>query len=251
MPRDQADATALTLMKSVGIPESERRLNEYPHQMSGGMRQRIVIAVALACGPKLLFADEPTTALDVTVQAQILDLLQQQQRERDMAMVLVTHDLGVVANRADDIAVMYAGQIVEMAPTKTLFAQMRMPYTEGLLKSIPKLEQPSHTRLEIIGGRPPDLINPPIGCKFSPRCPYAQDRCHTEEPPLIEADTPGHYFRCWYPVGTDAGRDALERNLAAHVPQAEAAVAGDAVLAAKIETAIDEAAAAETVPVES
>jgi peptide/nickel transport system ATP-binding protein len=249
MPRDQADATALALMKSVGIPESERRLNEYPHQMSGGMRQRIVIAVALACGPKLLFADEPTTALDVTVQAQILNLLQQQQRERDMAMVLVTHDLGVVAGRADDIGVMYAGQIVEMAPTRTLFAQMRMPYTEGLLKSIPKLEQPSHSRLEIIGGRPPDLINPPKGCKFSPRCPYAQDRCRTEEPPLIEADTPGHYFRCWYPVGTDAGREALERNLAAHLPQAEAAVAGDAVLASKIETALD--AAAESVPVES
>jgi peptide/nickel transport system ATP-binding protein len=239
MPRDQADATALALMKSVGIPESERRLNEYPHQMSGGMRQRIVIAVALACGPKLLFADEPTTALDVTVQAQILNLLQQQQVERDMAMVLVTHDLGVVAGRANDIAVMYAGQIVEMAPTKTLFAQMRMPYTEGLLKSIPKLEQPSHSRLQIIGGRPPDLINPPVGCKFSPRCPYAQERCRVEEPPLQEADTPGHYFRCWYPVGTDAGKEALERNLAAHVPQAEAAVAGDSVLASKIETAIE------------
>jgi len=249
MSRDQADATALALMKSVGIPESERRLNEYPHQMSGGMRQRIVIAVALACGPKLLFADEPTTALDVTVQAVILNLLQQQQRERDMGMVLVTHDLGVVAGRANHIAVMYAGQIVETAPTRTLFAQMRMPYTEGLLKSIPKLEQPSHSRLEIIGGRPPDLINPPKGCKFSPRCPYAQERCRVEEPPLIEAETPGHYFRCWFPVGTDAGREALERNLAAHVPQAEAAVAGDAVLASKIETALQ--VGAESVPVES
>jgi peptide/nickel transport system ATP-binding protein len=251
MPRDQADATALTLMKSVGIPESERRLNEYPHQMSGGMRQRIVIAVALACGPKLLFADEPTTALDVTVQSQILNLLNQQQRERDMAMVLVTHDLGVVAGRADDIAVMYAGQIVETAPTRTLFAQMRMPYTEGLLKSIPKLEQPSHSRLEIIGGRPPDLINPPPGCKFAPRCPYVQERCRFEEPPLIEADTPGHYFRCWFPVGTDAGREALERNLAAHVPQAEAAISGDSVLAAKLETEFEAPSApAETVPAE-
>jgi peptide/nickel transport system ATP-binding protein len=253
MPRDQANATALSLMKSVGLPEPERRLHEYPHQMSGGMRQRIVIAVALACGPKLLFADEPTTALDVTVQSQILNLLAQQQHERDMAMVLVTHDLGVVAGRADDIAVMYAGQIVETAPTRTLFAQMRMPYTEGLLKSIPKLEQPSHSRLEIIGGRPPDLINPPIGCKFSPRCPYVQERCRIEAPPLIEAETPGHYFRCWFPVGTDAGREALERNLAAHVPQAEAAVAGDAVLAARLETALDAAAMApaESVPVES
>ena len=168
-----------------------------------------------------------------------------------MAMVLVTHDLGVVAGRADDIAVMYAGQVVETAPTRTLFAQMRMPYTEGLLKSIPKLEQPSHSRLEIIGGRPPDLINPPIGCKFSPRCPYVQERCRIEAPPLIEAETPGHYYRCWFPVGTDAGREALERNLAAHVPQAEAAVHGDAVLAERIELALDTATPApESVPAE-
>src|SRR5213593_4805722 len=129
-----------------------------------------MIAIALACGPKLLFADEPTTALDVTVQAQILNLLQQQQRERFMSVILVTHDLGVVAGRTDDIAVMYAGQIVEMAPTRTLFSEVRMPYTEALLKSIPKLEKPSHTRLDVIAGRPPDLINPPSGCKFSARC---------------------------------------------------------------------------------
>src|SRR4051812_41270266 len=143
--KDYAEETALALLQSVGIPEAERRLREYPHQLSGGMRQRVMIAIALACGPRLLFADEPTTALDVTVQAQILDLLQTQQRERFMAMVLVTHDLGVVAGRADDIAVMYAGRIVEKAPTRTLFAQMRHPYTEALLKSIPKLAQPSHT----------------------------------------------------------------------------------------------------------
>ena len=174
MPKGQARENALALLKAVNIPEPERRLGEYPHQLSGGMRQRIVIAIALACGPKLLFADEPTTALDVTVQAQILDLLQQQQRERFMAMILVTHDLGVVAGRADEIAVMYAGQIVERAPTRTLFAEVRMPYTEGLLKSIPKLEQPSHSRLQIIGGRPPDLVNPPPGCKFAPRCPMCR-----------------------------------------------------------------------------
>jgi peptide/nickel transport system ATP-binding protein len=238
MDKRQANDVALALLKSVGIPEAERRLMEYPHQLSGGMRQRIVIAIALACGPKLLFADEPTTALDVTVQAQILNLLQQQQRERDMAMVLVTHDLGVVAGRADEIAVMYAGQIVERAPTRTLFAHMRMPYTEGLLKSIPKLEQPSHSRLQIIGGRPPDLVRPPPGCKFAPRCPYAQDKCHVDEPPLVEADTPGHYFKCWYPVGTAEGKEALERNLAARLPQAVAAVAGDATAAAKVETAV-------------
>jgi peptide/nickel transport system ATP-binding protein len=238
MDKRQANETALALLKSVGIPEAERRLSEYPHQLSGGMRQRIVIAIALACGPKLLFADEPTTALDVTVQAQILNLLQQQQRERDMAMVLVTHDLGVVAGRTDEIAVMYAGQIVEHAPTRTLFAQMRMPYTEGLLKSIPKLEQPSHSRLQIIGGRPPDIVNPPPGCKFAPRCPYAQEKCHTEEPPLVEAETPGHYFKCWYPVGTPEGQEALERNLAAELPQALAAVAGDAIAAAKVEAGV-------------
>jgi peptide/nickel transport system ATP-binding protein len=235
MDNKQADETALALLKSVGIPETERRFEEYPHQMSGGMRQRIVIAIALACGPRLLFADEPTTALDVTVQAQILNLLQQQQRERDMAMILVTHDLGVVAGRADEIAVMYAGQIVERAPTRTLFAQMRMPYTEGLLKSIPKLEQPSHSRMQIIGGRPPDLVTPPPGCKFAPRCPYAQERCHVEEPPLVEAETPGHYFKCWYPVGTAEGKEAFERNLAAELPQTVAALGGDAVLAAKVE----------------
>src|SRR5206468_11680547 len=138
--------------------------------------------------PHILAADEPITAVDVTVQAQILNLVAQQQRERFMAMILVTHDLGVVAGRTDEIAVMYAGQIVERAPTRTLFAQMRMPYTEGLLKSIPKLEQPSHSRLQIIGGRPPDLVTPPPGCKFAPRCAYAQDRCHAEEPPLVEAE---------------------------------------------------------------
>jgi peptide/nickel transport system ATP-binding protein len=221
MDKTQAHDTALALLKSVGIPGAEKRLSEYPHQLSGGMRQRIVIAIALACGPKVLFADEPTTALDVTVQAQILNLLQQQQRERDMAMILVTHDLGVVAGR-----------------TRTLFAQMRMPYTEGLLKSIPKLEQPSHSRLQIIGGRPPDLVNSPPGCKFAPRCPYAQEKCHVEEPPLVEAETPGHYFKCWFPVGTDAGKQALEKNLAAGLPQAIAAVAGDANAAAKVEAGV-------------
>jgi peptide/nickel transport system ATP-binding protein len=238
MDKTQAHDTALALLKSVGIPEADRRLSEYPHQLSGGMRQRVVIAIALACGPRLLFADEPTTALDVTVQAQILNLLQQQQRERDMAMILVTHDLGVVAGRADEIAVMYAGQIVERAPTRTLFAQMRMPYTEGLLKSIPKLEQPSHSRLQIIGGRPPDLVAPPPGCKFAPRCAYAQEKCHVEEPPLVEADTPGHYFKCWYPVGTPEGKEALDRNLAAKLPQALAAVAGDTAAAAKVEAVV-------------
>ena len=214
---DYADETALALLTSVGIPEAERRMREYPHQMSGGMRQRVMIAIALACGPKLLFADEPTTALDVTVQAQILELLQAQQRERFMAMVLVTHDLGVVAGRADHTAVMYAGQIVEHAATRDLFTRTSHPYTEALLKSIPKLSQPSHTRLEAISGRPPDLVNPPSGCTFAARCPYAQPKCLASEPPLDDSANVGHSFRCFFPVGTDAGKQALESNLAAGV----------------------------------
>jgi oligopeptide/dipeptide ABC transporter ATP-binding protein len=203
MSKDEARTTGIALLTSVGIPEPTQRMNEYPHQLSGGMRQRVTIAIALACGPKLLMADEPTTALDVTVQAQILDLLAEQQRERHMAMVLVTHDLGVVAGRTDEIAVMYGGKIVEKAPTETLFASVRMPYTEALLGSIPKIAEPSHTRLAAIGGRPPDLMNPPKGCNFAPRCPYAQDICQHEEPPLVE-DSPGHVYRCWFPVGSEA-----------------------------------------------
>ncbi len=225
--KEFAEETALALLQSVGIPEAKRRLREYPHQLSGGMRQRVMIAIALACGPKLLFADEPTTALDVTVQAQILDLLQAQQRERFMAVILVTHDLGVVAGRTDDIAVMYAGRFVEKAPTRTLFSEVRHPYTEALLKSIPKLAQPSHTRLDAISGRPPDLVKPPPGCKFAARCPYAQARCLTEEPEFTDVETPGHFHRCFYPVGTTAGRDALARNLAAGETAAGTPVAGE------------------------
>ncbi|MCU1351356.1 MAG: oligopeptide/dipeptide transporter, ATP-binding protein [Acidimicrobiales bacterium] len=209
--KEQAQGMALSLLQSVGIPEPSARLRQYPHELSGGMRQRVMIAIAIACGPKLLFADEPTTALDVTIQAQILDLLQAQQRERNMAVILVTHDLGVVAGRADDIAVMYAGQVVEKAPAGSLFAAMRHPYTEALMQSIPKLEMPNHTRLQAIGGRPPDLVNPPEGCKFAPRCPYSQERCHAEEPPLIaDVNDPNHEYACWYPVGTPAQKPAHE-----------------------------------------
>jgi peptide/nickel transport system ATP-binding protein len=236
--KDYAKETGIALLASVGIPEPERRMSQYPHEMSGGMRQRVMIAIAIACGPKLLFADEPTTALDVTVQAQILDLLQEQQRERFMAMVLVTHDLGVVAGRADDIAVMYAGQVVEKAPTRTLFAEMRHPYTEALVRSIPKLSDPSHTRLITIGGRPPNLIAPPPACRFAPRCPYVQDKCRTEKPPLVSGTAPGHEFRCWFPVGTPEGKAALERNRVA----AEAALleADAATRASAAATGVDQ-----------
>ncbi len=193
--RKAAMARAVEMLALVRIPTPQQRVDDYPHQFSGGMRQRVMIAIALACGPKLLFADEPTTALDVTVQAQILDLLQAQQRDRFMAMILVTHDLGVVAGRADDIAVMYAGKIVEKAPARTLFTQMRHPYTEALMKSIPKLSLPSHTRLESIAGRPPDLVHPPKGCNFAPRCPYRFEPCPTHDPRIDEGEGPP--VACW------------------------------------------------------
>lgn len=221
--KSEARATGIELLRSVRIPEPETRIDVYPHEMSGGMRQRVCIAIALACGPKMLFADEPTTALDVTVQHQILNLLAAQQKDRFMTMILVTHDLGVVAGRTDEIAVMYAGRIVEKAPTRQLFADMRHPYTQSLLWSIPKVTQPKHTRLSAIAGRPPDLINPPKGCKFSPRCPYAQDKCHEEEPPLTPAGAPGHQFSCWYPVGSPENEEAYQKNLEAGVPATLAA----------------------------
>lgn len=199
LSKGEAKETALSLLMQVGIPSPVERYEAYPAQLSGGMRQRVMIAIALACAPRLLMADEPTTGLDVTVQAQILDLLSQLQRDREMAMILVTHDLGVVATRTDEIIVMYAGNVVERAPTNVLFKSMAMPYTEALLKSTPRIADPSHTRLTAIEGRPPDLLNPPSGCPFSPRCPYAQDKCHLEKPPLVEA-APGHSYACWYPL---------------------------------------------------
>jgi peptide/nickel transport system ATP-binding protein len=202
MGRTDARDTAVELLRAVRIPEPERRLSQYPHELSGGMRQRVMIAIALACGPTLLFADEPTTALDVTVQAQILEVIGEQRAERNMSLILVTHDLGVVAGHTDEIAVMYAGRIVEKAPTKTLFADMRMPYTKSLMRSIPKIEDPSHTRLMAIPGRPPDLVNPPPGCPFAPRCAYARDRCREQQPPLTPGASADHVFACWYPVGS-------------------------------------------------
>ncbi len=200
MSKAAANTATLGLLRSVGIPEPERRMREYPQQLSGGMCQRVMIAIALAAGPKLLLADEPTTALDVTVQAQILELLRTQQRERFMAMILVSHDLRLVATVADTIIVMYAGRIVERAPTGELLRRMHMPYTDALLRSIPRLDHPSHTRLLGIPGRPPDLEGTGTGCRFSPRCAEARERCHTEEPPLRAAETSDHEFACWYPV---------------------------------------------------
>jgi oligopeptide/dipeptide ABC transporter ATP-binding protein len=200
MDKSEAKSTAIELLRSVGIPSPEQRVQWFPFQLSGGMRQRVMIAIALACAPRLVLADEPTTGLDVTVQAQILDLLADLQRERHMAVILVTHDLGVVASRADDIVVMYAGRIVERAPTRTLFRDTKMPYTRALMDSIPRLADPSGARLDAIAGRPPDLIHPPKGCRFAPRCKYAQDKCRETEPPLRTVGSPDHLFACWFPL---------------------------------------------------
>ena len=203
---------ALQLLADVGIPDPRSRLDVYPHQLSGGMRQRVAIAIALACTPALLLADEPTTALDVTVQRQILDLLQRLQAELGMAMILITHDLGVAAGRTDEIAVMYAGRVVERAPTTVLFDHPRHPYTEALLSSIPRLENDVHARLNTIPGRPPDLIGVRTGCAFAPRCGFAQPRCSIEDPALEPATGRGHVVACFYPVGTERGAAALAAN---------------------------------------
>ena len=191
---------SIDLLAAVGIPAPEQRLLQYPHQLSGGMRQRVAIAIALSCEPKLLIADEPTTALDVTIQAQILDLLAREQRRRHMAMILITHDLGVVAGRTDEVAVMYAGRVVERAPTAALFRKMRMPYTEALLAAIPKLDAAPHTPLPAISGRPPDPTRPLGGCSFAPRCRYADNRCRQEKPVLVTAESPDHQYACFHPI---------------------------------------------------
>ena len=190
-----AHAQAIEMLKLVEIPEPERRVNEYPHQLSGGMRQRVMIAMALSCHPRLLIADEPTTALDVTIQAQILDLLAGLQQRLGMALILVTHDLGIVAERADEVAIMYAGRIVERAPVQAIFSRPLHPYTRGLLRSIPKVGAEKARRLEAIPGVVPDLSCLPSGCHFRDRCPKAIARCAAADP-LLEELQPGHRAAC-------------------------------------------------------
>lgn len=193
--KKQALDSAVELLRSVGIPSPEKRVHEYPHQMSGGMRQRVMIAMAIACKPSLVLADEPTTALDVTIQAHILELLGRIQAEMGMAMVLVTHDLGLIAERAQDVAVMYAGRIVEQSDTKELFANPLHPYTRGLMASVPKAGEEGRKRLRTIAGAVPRLHDLPAGCKFAPRCDIKTTRCEVE-PELVEV-RPGHMVRCW------------------------------------------------------
>ena len=200
MSKDEAAKRTLELLALVNMPEPEKAVQKYPHQLSGGMRQRVMIAMAIACDPELLFADEPTTALDVTVQAQVLELLSELRERLGMAMVIVTHDLGVVAGHTDKIAVMYGGEIVEMASTPDLFANTKMPYTEALMESIPRLDRKRGDRLPTIPGSPPDPIAARTGCGFAPRCRYATDKCRTEHPELTDAGN-GHMYRCFFPIG--------------------------------------------------
>ena len=204
MTMEQARARALELMQAVQIPAAKERLDAYPHQFSGGMRQRVMIAMALACNPRVLICDEPTTALDVTIQAQILQLIAELQKEFGTAVIMITHDMGVVAEVADRVAVMYAGRIIEHAPTDDIFSHPQHPYTEALLGSLPSLEDDVEEgeRLESIPGLPPDLINPPSGCRFNPRCKYRTSICTDRFPPLIapiDGDAE-HVAACWHPA---------------------------------------------------
>jgi oligopeptide/dipeptide ABC transporter ATP-binding protein len=206
----EAQAQAIELLRLVRIPAADRRFHEYPHQLSGGMRQRVMIAMALACRPKLLIADEATTALDVTTQAQIMELLLDLQDELDMALIMISHDLGLAASYADEVIVMYAGKIVEQAPAARMFGAsgaVRMRYTRALLDAIPHMERSAHTLLPIVGGRPPDPTSLPPGCSFAPRCAHAEDDCRAKTPALTE-HAPGHSWACWHPCENGTGGTA-------------------------------------------
>ena len=216
--RRGAQKRAVELLRQVGIPNPESRVDDFPHQFSGGMRQRAMIAMALSCNPSILIADEPTTALDVTIQAQIVELISRLKDDFDSGVIMITHDLGVVADIADEIVVMYGGCVVERAGTRDLFYDPQMPYTWGLLGSIPRLDKPRPDRLHSIKGAPPSLINMPEGCRFRPRCPHAFDKCK-EEPRLENrVETPGHFDRCWLDV--DVKRSLRTATIAGEAPEA-------------------------------
>ncbi|MFJ9462381.1 ABC transporter ATP-binding protein [Viridibacillus arvi] len=203
--KQEAKKHAIELLRMVGIPSPEQRFQEYPHQMSGGMRQRIMIAIALACNTKLLIADEPTTALDVTIQAQILDLMNSLKKKRDMSIIMITHDLGVVKEMCEKVVVMYTGQIVEKSPTELVFADPLHPYTKGLLNAIPKISNKVE-RLEAIEGTVPDALNMPSGCSFHPRCKYATEKCTLEVPTLFQLED-GREVKCFIYDGSEKGGD--------------------------------------------
>jgi peptide/nickel transport system ATP-binding protein len=203
LSKKEAALRTVELLKDVGIANPEKIASAYSFQLSGGMSQRVMIAMALACRPKLLIADEPTTALDVTIQAQILKLMNDLKTELGTAIIFVTHDLGVIHEMADDVAVMYSGQVVESAPAKTIFSKESLyshPYTDGLMNSIPRITDERGKRLEVIEGSVPHPLKLPVGCKFAPRCKFATEKCHKEEPQLVEVET-NHYIRCFYPEG--------------------------------------------------
>ena len=207
MTKQEARQESVELLARVGIPDPERRVRQYPHQFSGGMRQRVMIAMALSCNPRVIIADEPTTALDVTIQAQILELMKGLTQEFGVAMIVITHNLGVVARYADRMNIMYAGKIIERGESAEIYSNPRHPYTVGLLKSVPRLDLPRRTRLDPIEGQPPDLIAVPKGCAFRARCKWAVDKCATEEPGL-ESVAEGHYSACWR--SEDLGPGALD-----------------------------------------
>jgi oligopeptide/dipeptide ABC transporter ATP-binding protein len=194
--REASVKRAAEVLKLVGIPDPERRLSQYPHQFSGGMRQRVMIAMALICDPKLILADEPTTALDVTIQAQVLELMKELSRRLGVAMIIITHNLGVVARYADRVNVMYAGKIIESGKSQDIYHRSLHPYTLGLLHSVPRLDEPRAVKLEPISGQPPDLLHLPLGCSFQPRCRFGDARCGAESPPLLDRGE-GHWCACW------------------------------------------------------
>ena len=235
--KQQAWDRAVEVLDLVGLPRAKERVGEYPHQFSGGMRQRVMIAMALACEPRLLIADEPTTALDVTIQKQILELIDGLRQRLGMAVILVTHDLGVIAGRADRVAVMYAGKVVETTETSVLYANPRHPYTEALFQALPEKSAETRERLYSIPGAPPDLVNPPQGCRFAPRCRYATDKCRAE-PPVLSGETTAHTYACFFPVGAQEKTVGGQLTVVEPVPAADEALledrpVGSVVLSAK------------------
>ncbi len=233
LDKTEALKRAISLLEQVGIPAASERINSFPHQFSGGMRQRVMIAIALACNPKLLIADEPTTALDVTVQAQILELINGVCNEFGTAVILITHDLGVVAGMTDRVVVMYAGKVVETAPTDELFANPRHPYTLGLLSSVPRLDEERHSQLRTIEGAPPDLLKPPPGCPFMPRCAFARSICRTMPPLESMAGSSAHLKACWVDVTDPKEQAYAERRRKARFEAQQVAISEAAGTALK------------------